>query len=41
MSLSGAQISWRSTAVGAQDGTIRTLFRPTEGLDYWKAQVGP
>ncbi len=22
-------------AVGAADGTIRTLFRPADGLDYW------
>ena len=28
-------------AVGAQDGTIRTLFRPKDGLDYWNKQVGP
>ncbi len=26
-------------AVGASDGTIRTLFRPTDGLDYWLSQV--
>jgi RHS repeat-associated protein len=28
-------------AVGAQDGTIRTLFRPKDGLNYWNKQVGP
>ena len=24
-------------AVGAADGTIRTLFRPQAGMDYWQA----
>ena len=28
-------------AIGAKDGTIRTLFRPTDGLNYWNKQVGP
>jgi pyocin large subunit-like protein len=28
-------------AVGAADGTIRTLFRPQDGVAYWLKQVGP
>ena len=28
-------------AIGAQDGTIRTLFKPKDGLNYWNKQVGP
>jgi pyocin large subunit-like protein len=28
-------------AVGAADGTIRTLFRPIEGMTYWLQQVKP
>jgi hypothetical protein len=28
-------------AVGAADGTIRTLFRPTDGMAYWLRQVAP
>ena len=28
-------------AVGASDGTIRTLFRPQGGMDYWLKQVTP
>jgi len=28
-------------AVGAQDGSIRTLFRPKDGRNYWNKQVGP
>lgn len=27
-------------AVGAQDGTIRTLFRPKDRLNYWNKEVG-
>jgi hypothetical protein len=27
-------------ASGASDGTIRTLFRPKDGSDYWARQVG-
>jgi RHS repeat-associated protein len=27
-------------AVGAADGTIRTMFRPKEGIAYWLKQVG-
>jgi hypothetical protein len=27
-------------AVGAADGTIRTLFRPQEGIEYWFGQLG-
>ncbi len=28
-------------AVMAQDGTIRTFFRPSGGINYWNAQVTP
>jgi pyocin large subunit-like protein len=28
-------------AVGRADGTIRTYFRPIDGVAYWKRQVGP
>lgn len=28
-------------ASGAADGTIRTLFRPTDGMAYWLKQVAP
>lgn len=28
-------------AVGAADGTIRTLFRPQDGMAYWLNQAGP
>ncbi len=27
-------------AVGTADGTIRTMFRPAEGMNYWLKQVG-
>lgn len=27
-------------AVRSADGTIRTLFRPGEGLQYWLGQIG-
>jgi len=28
-------------AVAAKNGTIRTMFRPEEGMDYWLKQVSP
>ena len=28
-------------AAGAADGTIRTLFRPSDGMGYWLKQVVP
>ncbi|MBV9948536.1 MAG: Hint domain-containing protein [Myxococcales bacterium] len=28
-------------AVMAKDGTIRTYFRPTNGINYWNSQVAP
>lgn len=28
-------------AVQTAEGTIRTFFRPTEGVAYWLKQVGP
>lgn len=28
-------------AAGAADGTIRTLFRPSDGMAYWLKQVTP
>jgi len=28
-------------AAGAADGTIRTLFRPSDGMAYWLKQVAP
>jgi pyocin large subunit-like protein len=28
-------------AIGAANGTIRTLFRPSEGMSYWLRQVAP
>lgn len=28
-------------AAGAADGTITTLFRPSDGMSYWLQQVAP
>lgn len=27
-------------AVGSSEGTVRTLFRPKDGIHYWNKQVG-